>query len=135
MAIFKTQIVPKLISRKIEWQITSCIMHLNFTFWKFLEQSAFLKKLLMMQHFCLPMLWFNDFQLKISKTKKIGFSKWSKKPKKNIQTWMQEKRFDIKNTKHMRVICEMQNKSKNINFNFKEWNIGLQDREAKFSIK
>ena len=81
------------------------------------------------------MLWFSDFQLKISKTKKIGFSKWSKKPKKNIQTWMQEKRFDIKNTKHMRVICEMQNKSKNISFNFKEWNIGLQDREAKFSIR
>ena len=76
------------------------------------------------------MLWFSDFQLKISKTPKLDLVNDQK-----IQTWIQEKRFDIKNTKHMRVICEMQNKSKNISFNFKEWNIGLQDREAKFSIK
>ena len=43
MEIFEIQTLPKLISRKIEWQITSCIMHLNFTFWKFLEHSAYLR--------------------------------------------------------------------------------------------
>ena len=32
MAIFDHQILPKLISAKIEWQINSCIEDLNFTF-------------------------------------------------------------------------------------------------------
>ena len=40
MAIFDIQILPKFISHKIEWQISSCILDLNFTFWKFLEHSA-----------------------------------------------------------------------------------------------
>ena len=39
MAFFEIQTLPKLISRKIEWQINSCIVDLNFTFRKFLEQS------------------------------------------------------------------------------------------------
>ena len=32
MAILEIQNLPKLISRKIEWQINPCIMDLNFTF-------------------------------------------------------------------------------------------------------
>ena len=40
MAILEIQNLPKLISRKIEWQIITWIMDLNFTFWKFLEHSA-----------------------------------------------------------------------------------------------
>ena len=32
IAIFEIQILPKLFSRKIEWQINSCIGNLNFTF-------------------------------------------------------------------------------------------------------
>ena len=40
IAIFVIQILPKLISHKIEWQIDSCIVDLNFTFWKFLEHSG-----------------------------------------------------------------------------------------------
>ena len=42
-AIFEIQILPKLFSLKIEWQINSCIVDLNFTFWKFLEHSAVLR--------------------------------------------------------------------------------------------
>ena len=57
------------------------------TFVKTLDDAAF----------CLPMLWFSDFQLKISKTPKLDLVNDQK-----IQTWIQEKRFDIKNTKHMR---------------------------------
>ena len=40
MAIFEIQILPKSISRKIEWQIHSSIVGLNLTFSKFLEHSA-----------------------------------------------------------------------------------------------
>ena len=40
MAIFDIQILPKLITRKIEWEIKSCIVDHNFTFWKFLEHSV-----------------------------------------------------------------------------------------------
>ena len=32
--------MAKLISRKIVWQINSCIEDINFTFWKFLEHGA-----------------------------------------------------------------------------------------------
>ena len=32
MAMFDIQILPKLISSKIEWQINSCIMEYDFTF-------------------------------------------------------------------------------------------------------
>ena len=32
MAFFEIQILPKLISHKIEWQVNSCIVDLNFTF-------------------------------------------------------------------------------------------------------
>ena len=38
--MLEIQILPKLISYKINWQINSCIVDLNFTFWKFLEHSA-----------------------------------------------------------------------------------------------
>ena len=41
LAIFEIQILPKLISRKIEWKINSCIKDFSFTFWKFLEHSAY----------------------------------------------------------------------------------------------
>ena len=47
--MLEIQILPKLISYKINWQINSCIVDLNFTFWKFLEHSApymMLRKLL-----------------------------------------------------------------------------------------
>ena len=40
MAIFDIQILPKLISHKIEWQINCCIVDINFTFCKFLEHSG-----------------------------------------------------------------------------------------------
>ena len=40
MAIFEIQILPKLLPSKIEFQINSCIVDLNFTFCKFLEHSA-----------------------------------------------------------------------------------------------
>ena len=40
MAIFEIQTLPKLIPHKIEWQTTSCIMDLDFTFWNYLEHSA-----------------------------------------------------------------------------------------------
>ena len=39
MAIFEIQILPKLISHKIEWQKDSCIVDLNYTFLEFLEHS------------------------------------------------------------------------------------------------
>ena len=73
------------------------------TFVKTLDDAAF----------CLPMLWFSDFQLKISKTPKLDLVNDQKKSKINSN-------LNAKNKKHMRVICEMQNKSKNISFNFKE---------------
>ena len=40
MAIFDIQILPKLVLRKIEWEIKSCFVDLNFIFWKFLEHSV-----------------------------------------------------------------------------------------------
>ena len=44
IAIFEIQILPKLISHKIEWQIDYCIVDFNFTFWKFLEHSLFFRR-------------------------------------------------------------------------------------------
>ena len=43
MTIFKTQIMPKLISLQIEWQMNSWIVGLNITFWNIVEHSAFFK--------------------------------------------------------------------------------------------
>ena len=40
IAIFHIKLLPKLIPRKVESQINSCIEDLNFTFLKFLEHSA-----------------------------------------------------------------------------------------------
>ena len=51
MAIFDIQILPKLISRKTEWQINFCIVAQNFTFSKFLEQGAQCENLIIFQSF------------------------------------------------------------------------------------
>ena len=40
MAIFEIKLLPELILRKIECQINSWVVDLNFTFWKFLENRA-----------------------------------------------------------------------------------------------
>ena len=40
MVLFEILILPKLISRQIDWQINSCIADLNLTFRKFLEHSV-----------------------------------------------------------------------------------------------
>ena len=50
-AISDIQILPKLISRKTEWQINFCIVAQNFTFSKFLEQGAQCENLIIFQSF------------------------------------------------------------------------------------
>ena len=61
-AIFEIQILPKLISRKIGWQLDFHTVTLNFTFFKFLEHSVLKFFLFILQK---ALQFSNLFQVKV----------------------------------------------------------------------